>query len=107
MDDKVPVTVEPVDYSQEINSRILNSVVRVLISLVGKVAGGAIFWNLGRDDIAERPAQFIESLEKMFGRGTTRIIESAMTKELQREFGLVSPAREEFIDVVSRATRSG
>jgi hypothetical protein len=59
-----------------------------------------------RDDIAERPAQFIESLEKMLGGGSTRIIESAMT-ELQREFGLVSPAREEFVDVVSRATRSG
>ena len=108
---------ETVELSQsiisDVNRRVFSSVASVLSSIVGKHAGEAVFWNLqitrslSRDDIAERPAQFIEGLRGILGEKSTEIIELAMTKQLQEEFSLVPSDDEEgFVEVVSRATRS-
>src|ERR1700730_2465248 len=99
--------------SPEVNMRVFNSVFRVLRTIVGEQAGESIFWNLqmtrglSRDDIPERPAQFVEGIRGIFGDEATKMMEIAMAKELQKEFGLESSDGEEgFIELVSRATRS-
>jgi hypothetical protein len=100
------VTVEQPHLPSEAKRRVLDCVVSAFSSTVGRRAGEAVFWNLSRDDIAERPDQLIESLEIMFGGGSASIIEDAMTKALRKEFGLVSSIDGEgFICVISRATR--
>ena len=100
------VTVERPHLPSEAKRRVLDCVVSALSSTVGRLAGEAVFWNLSRDDIAERPDQLIEGLKTMFGRGSASIIEDAMTKALRKDFGLPSSIDGEgFICVVSRATR--
>lgn len=53
-----------------------------------------IFWNLyvtrdlDRDEIAERPTDFIEGLEAIYGGAAVVVFEYMMTRALKNEFGL-------------------
>jgi hypothetical protein len=55
-----------------------------------------IFWNLhvtrnlGRSEIIDKPAEFIEGLKAIYGEAGVVVFEYEMTKEIKREFGLTT-----------------
>jgi len=55
-----------------------------------------IFWNLyvtrniGRDDILNKPTEFIEGVKAIYGEAGTVVFEYKMTKEITREFGFTA-----------------
>ncbi len=52
-----------------------------------------IFWNLyvtrnlERDDIANKPDEFIEGLKSIYGEAGVKVFEYMLTREIKREFG--------------------
>lgn len=55
-----------------------------------------IFWNLyvtrgfKRDELVDKPAEFIDGLKAIYGEAGEVVFEYMMTREIKREFGLTS-----------------
>lgn len=55
-----------------------------------------VFWNLyvtrnlGRDDVMNRPEEFIEGVKDIYGEAGVVVFEHMMTKEIKKEFGLIA-----------------
>ena len=96
------------------DERILGCVGRALES-VGGLGTQIVFWNLSmtqnlkRDDIVDRPLQFMEGLREILGEKVARTLEAAIVEEVQAEFGLgprEGSEGERFPDVLERANAS-
>jgi hypothetical protein len=62
-----------------------------------------IYWNLsvtksvGPDDVVDKPAEFIEGLQCIYGEAGTLVFEYLITREIKREFGITSAFDEEAV----------
>jgi hypothetical protein len=97
-----------------LDERILACVGRALES-IGGPGTQIVFWNLSvtqnlrRNDVVDRPLQFIEGLREILGEKVARTLEVAIIEEVRAEFGLEPPSEaheERFADVVERANSS-
>jgi hypothetical protein len=67
-----------------------------------------IYWNLnvtktiGRNDIMDRPTEFIEGLQAIYGKAGTAVFEHMLIREIRREFGLGAS----FDNEITRASSS-
>jgi hypothetical protein len=67
-----------------------------------------IFWNLymtkniGRDEVMDKPADFVEGLRDIYGEAGTVVFESMLRREIKREFGLTDVLEKE--DAEERST---
>jgi hypothetical protein len=58
-----------------------------------------MFWNLsatkkvGPDEVADKPAEFIEGMRSIFGEAGAYVFEYMLIREIKREFGLTGDAR--------------
>jgi len=126
---KQSAAIEYDERRSELVVRVVESVGRVFDSLYGPGKQDAIFWNLsmtrdvGRWEIIDKPALFIESLRSIYG-AATQTLEAVIVEELRKEFALESPARsskddnpegpdsnpnskqERFVDVLERITNA-
>jgi len=88
------------DYSERqaaFAARIMKCVGRAFDALgASSATQEIIFWNLyvtrnlERDEIMDRPAEFIEGLKAIYGEAGEVVFEYMMTKEIKGEFGLTS-----------------
>jgi hypothetical protein len=75
-------------------ARITDCVVRAFHAIgASSLTQEIIFWNLymtknvGRNEVMDRPAEFIEGLRGIYGEAGTSIFESMLRREIKREFG--------------------
>lgn len=60
-----------------------------------------IFWNLsvtknmGRNEIADKPREFIEGMQSIYGEAGTAVFEYLLGREIRREFNLTFPMLEQ------------
>ncbi|HEV2172701.1 MAG TPA: hypothetical protein VGR71_03995 [Nitrospira sp.] len=53
-----------------------------------------IYWNLyvtknlGRDDILDKPSEFIEGVKAIYGEAGIKVFEYMLTREIKKEFGI-------------------
>jgi len=88
------------DYSERqaaFAARIMNCVSRAFDAIGASSATQEIvFWNLyvtrnlGRNEIIDKPTEFIEGLKNIYGEAGVVVFEYTMTKEIKSEFGLTA-----------------
>lgn len=88
------------DYSERqaaFVARILNCISRAFHAIgASSQTLEVIYWNLyvtrnlGRDDIVNKPAEFIEGVKAIYGEAGTAVFEYMMEKEIKREFGITA-----------------
>ncbi len=63
-----------------------------------------IYWNLyitqnlGRDEIVNRPTEFIEGVKVIYGEAGIRVFEYMLTREIKKEFGITAEFDKESIE---------
>jgi hypothetical protein len=77
--------------------RIMNCVTRAFDAIgASSATQEVVFWNLhvtrnlGRNEIIDKPSEFIEGLKAIYGEAGVVVFEYEMTKEIKREFGLTA-----------------
>src|SRR5580704_2818274 len=78
-------------------ARIMNCAARAFDAIGASPATQeVVFWNLQvtrnfeRNEIIDRPSEFIEGLKAIYGEAGVVVFEYEMTKEIKREFGLTA-----------------
>lgn len=60
-----------------------------------------IYWNLyvtgnlGRDEVLDKPAEFIEGVKAIYGEAGVKVFEYMLIRELKKEFGVTAELDEE------------
>jgi len=79
-----------------IAARITDCVVRAFQAIgASSVTQEIVFWNIhmtknvGRSEIMDKPAEFMEGIRGIYGDAGSAIFESMLRREMRREFGLV------------------
>ncbi len=85
------------DYSERqaaFAARIMNCMSRAFDAIgASSATQEIIFWNLhvtrnlGRNEIMDKPTEFIEGLKAIYGEAGVGVFEYMMTREIKREFG--------------------
>jgi hypothetical protein len=93
-------TAVPLDYSVRqaaFAARVMNCVTRAFDAIGASPATQeVVFWNLlvtrnlGRNEIIDKPSEFIEGLKAIYGEAGEVVFEYEMTKEIKREFGITA-----------------
>jgi hypothetical protein len=88
------------DYSERqatFSARVLKCIVRAFDATgTSSITQETIFWklqtsrNIARDEIIDKPAEFLEGLKTIFGEAGVVVFEYMMTREIKREFGLTA-----------------
>jgi hypothetical protein len=88
------------DYSERqaaFAARIMDCVTRAFDAIgASHATQEVVFWNLqvtrnlGRNEIIDKPSEFIEGLKAIYGEAGVVVFEYEMTKEIKREFGLTA-----------------
>ncbi len=88
------------DYSERhaaLAARITGCVSRAFYAIgAGSATEEVVYWNLymtrdvGRNEIADKPAEFIEGLRAIYGEAGTVVFEYMLKREIKREFGLTA-----------------
>jgi len=86
------------DYSERqatLAARIMNCITRAFYAIgMGSQTQEVIFWNLyvtqniGRDEIMDKPTQFIEGVKAIFGEAGTVVFEHMLIREIKLELGV-------------------
>ena len=78
-----------------IAARIMDCVSRAFHAIgAGSQTQETVFWNLymtknvGRNEIMDKPAEFIEGLQAIYGEAGTVVFEYMFRREIKREFGV-------------------
>jgi hypothetical protein len=78
-------------------ARIMNCVTRAFEAIGASPATQeVVFWNLlvtrnlGRNEIIDKPSEFVEGLKDIYGEAGEVVFEYEMTKEIKREFGIAA-----------------
>jgi len=78
-------------------TRIMNCISRAFHAIgASSQTQELVFWNLymtrnlGRDDIMNKPEEFIEGVKDIYGEAGIVVFEHMMTKEIKKEFGLTA-----------------
>ena len=92
--------VEAFAYSERqaaLAARVLKCASRTFEAIgAGPATQEVIFWNLyvtrnlGRDEIADKPSEFVEGLKAIYGEAGMVVFEYKMIKEIKLEFGLAA-----------------
>src|SRR5579864_290004 len=92
--------VAALDYSERqaaFAARIMNCVTRAFDAMgASSATQEVVFWNLqvtrnlGRNEIIDKPSEFIEGLKAIYGEAGVVVFEYQMTKEIKREFALTA-----------------
>jgi hypothetical protein len=95
-----PDLVSAFDYSERqaaFAARIMNCVTRAFDAMgASSATQEVVFWNLQvtrgleRNEIIDKPSEFIEGLKAIYGEAGVVVFEYEMTKEIKREFGLTA-----------------
>lgn len=85
-------------------ARIMKCVTRAFDAIgASSATQEVVFWNLlvtrnlRRDEIIDKPSEFIEGLKAIYGEAGVVVFEYEMTKEVKREFGLTAAFDKESI----------
>jgi hypothetical protein len=92
--------VAALDYSERqaaFAARVMNCVTRAFDAIgASSATQEVVFWNLqvtrnlARNEIIDKPSEFIEGLKAIYGEAGVVVLEYEMTKEIKREFGLTA-----------------
>ena len=84
--------------------RIKNCISRAFHAIgAGPQTEEVIYWNLyitqnlGRDEIVNKPAEFIEGVKVIYGEAGVRVFEYMLTREIKNEFGITAEFDKESI----------
>ncbi len=84
--------------------RIKNCISRAFHAIgAGHQTEEVIYWNLyitqnlGRDEIVNKPAEFIEGVKVIYGEAGVRVFEYMLTREIKNEFGITAEFDKESI----------
>jgi hypothetical protein len=109
------------DYSERravFADRIMNCIARAFGALgASSATQEIIFWNLHvtrslwRNEIVDKPAEFIEGLKAIYGDAGVAVFEYLLTREIKREFSLKAfeeeaPRTRGFVDLLHLAAHS-
>jgi len=96
------------DYSERqaaLAARIMDCITRAFHAMgAGPQTQEVIFWNLyvtqgiGRDEIMNKPTEFIEGVKAIYGEAGLVVFEHMLTREIKREFGLPAEFGKESIN---------
>ena len=93
------------DYSER--RAALAARIKDCVSLAFRAIGASpqtqevIYWNLyvtrnlGRDNILDKPAEFIEGVKAIYGEAGTAVFEYMLTREIKREFAITAEFEKE------------
>jgi hypothetical protein len=99
------------DYSERraaFATRIKNCVSRAFHAIgASPQTEEAIYWNLymtqnlGRDEIVNKPAEFIEGVKVIYGEAGIKVFEYMLTREIKKEFGITAEFDKESVQETS------